>query len=120
MISTNIRVGSKAFRDDKRFPYGFAKSGDFSIAEANALSTFGATLAGLEDGSLLPETDEERHFVSVVNGFEEVSNGIEKAWMKYIRLARQRRNFFSVHSTAASALLDGDDDYAQDDDSLAP
>lgn len=99
MQNTSIRKGNKVFWDRKQFPYGFKKSGDFSIAESDLLSAYGDTLFNLEFGSLLPETDDERHFVSVVRGESEAQTLLEKAWLKYVKLSRTRRSFYTMHSS---------------------
>jgi uncharacterized protein YifE (UPF0438 family) len=101
MQNVTIRKGNKVFSDSKQFPYGFKKSGDFSIAEANMLSTYGDTLFNLEFGSLLPENEEETRFVGVVRGECEAQSLLEKTWLKYVKLARTRRNFYTMHSTRA-------------------
>ncbi|MEC8374138.1 MAG: DUF413 domain-containing protein, partial [Pseudomonadota bacterium] len=48
MKSLAIRLSPKPFIDRQKFPYGFRKSGDFSITEANLLTQFGKTLLALE------------------------------------------------------------------------
>jgi uncharacterized protein YifE (UPF0438 family) len=91
-------MGTKLFTDVKRFPYGFKKSGDFSIAEANILSVHGQTLQCLELGTLVPESKEEENFVQVFKGFASPETTFERAWAKYIKLTNTRKNFFSLHS----------------------
>ena len=80
MKTPDIRVPQKPFIDRQHFPYGFKKSGDFSITEANLLSQYGKTLAGLESGELTPETADETHFVAMLKGEEAAENSLEKAW----------------------------------------
>ena len=38
MKNLSIRVSQKPFIDRQKFPYGFRKSGDFSIGEADILT----------------------------------------------------------------------------------
>ena len=47
------------FSDVKNYPYGFSRSGDFSINESKALTENGCLIAGLVDGKLAPETDDD-------------------------------------------------------------
>ncbi|MFT5675666.1 MAG: hypothetical protein ACI808_001597 [Paraglaciecola sp.] len=100
MNDTNIRIGTKLFTDVKNFPYGFKKSGDFSIAEATILSVHGYTLQSLGLGTLKPESNEEQHFVEVSKGLVIPKTTAERAWLKYILLTSNRRNFFTLHSSS--------------------
>ena len=68
MKSLAIRLSAKPYIDRQKFPYGFRKSGDFSITEADLLTNYGKTLLGLESGELLPESEDEKHFVEFING----------------------------------------------------
>ena len=114
-MNTSIRTGIKPFSDKQRFPYGFQKSGDFSIAEAFTLATYGETLISLENGTLNPESEEETRFVRVIQGLEFAESRVEKVWMKYIGLARQRRKFFTVHSSS-ERTSSSNDDYIDDEE----
>jgi len=57
--------------------------------------------------------------VDVINGLAEQQNPVEKAWLKYIGLARKRRSFYTVHSSSGSTLSDNDDYYDADDEEVA-
>ncbi|GGF54708.1 DUF413 domain-containing protein [Alteromonas lipolytica] len=118
MKTTDIRVPSKQFIDRQHFPYGFRKSGDFSISEADALSAYGKTLAALESGELTPENAEEQRFIAVLKGEEAATSCLEKAWIKYIKLARNRKQFYTLHSSASNQS-DYDDDYSDDEFDVA-
>jgi uncharacterized protein YifE (UPF0438 family) len=87
MNQNNIRMGTKLFTDVKRFPYGFKKSGDLSIAEANILS----------------------ELVQVFKGFASPETTVERAWAKYIKLSNTRRNFFSLHSPSFNVDIPNED-----------
>ncbi|GGW89859.1 DUF413 domain-containing protein [Alteromonas halophila] len=102
MATLSIRVPQKVFSDRVKFPYGFRKSGDFSIVEADLLSQFGHTLLALESGQLTPENDDEIHFVDFIHGQTEAGNSLEKAWQKYVRLARGKKHFYTLHSSASN------------------
>lgn len=113
MKSLAIRLSPKPFIDRQKFPYGFKKSGDFSITEANLLTQFGKTLLALESGELAPESEDEQHFVEFVNGQADAVNNVEKAWAKYVRLARGKKHFYTLHSSASNQS-DYDDDYTEE------
>ncbi|MBU2977161.1 DUF413 domain-containing protein [Alteromonas sp. C1M14] len=115
MNTFNIRLSNKPFTDRRKFPYGFRKSGDFSIPEADLLTKFGNSLVALEKGEMQAETSDEKHFIDFISGKVQASNGIEKAWQKYVHLARDKRHFYTLHS-AASNQSEFDDDY--DDESF--
>lgn len=102
MQTLNLRLPNRLFIDKSKFPYGFRKSGDFSISEAELLSRYGCTLADLETGVITPQSKDEENFVLFVKGQKEASTSVEKVWAKYVRLARGRRQFFTMHSSASN------------------
>ncbi|RDV24456.1 hypothetical protein DXV75_13600 [Alteromonas aestuariivivens] len=110
MKAPDIRVPVKPFIDRQHFPYGFRKSGDFSISEADLLTKYGKTLLALESGEMQPESDEESHFVDFIRGQHDAESNVEKAWAKYVRLARGKRHFYTLHSSASNQS-DYDDDF---------
>ncbi len=118
MTRLAIRLSAKPFIDRQKFPYGFKKSGDFSINEADLLTQYGKTLLALESGEFLPESDDEKHFVSVVSGRAEPTNNLEKAWAKYVRLARGKKQFYTLHSSASNQS-DYDEDYSDEEFDVA-
>lgn len=67
MSETVFRQGKKRFFDTKKFPRGFAKSGDFTLGEEDILTLYGDTMVGLETGLLQPENAEEQHFLEVLD-----------------------------------------------------
>ncbi|MCU7555843.1 DUF413 domain-containing protein [Alteromonas sp. ASW11-19] len=113
MQAPNIRVPQKTFIDRVKFPYGFRKSGDFSISDADLLSRFGHTLLALESGELTPESDDEKHFLAFTQGMVPAQNALEKAWQKYVRLARGKKHFYTLHSSASNQS-DYDDDFSDE------
>lgn len=105
MISTSIRQGNRVFLDTVHYAYGFKKSGDFTIPESEILSQFGHTLLALEMGEITPESAEEERFVQVILGKEVAESKIEKAWVKYVRLSRTKRNFFTLNSSSSTSKV---------------
>jgi len=118
MKSLAIRTSQKPFNDRQKFPYGFRKSGDFSIGEADLLTVYGKTLLALESGDLSPESDEERHFVDFVTGQVEANSPLERVWAKYVQLARGKKHFYTLHSTASNQS-DYDENYSDDEFDVA-
>ncbi|MBF9003388.1 DUF413 domain-containing protein [Vibrio nitrifigilis] len=115
MSETAFRQGKKRFFDNKKFPRGFAKSGDFTLAEENLLTLYGETMLGLESGELQSANAEEQHFLSVLANPEAAESKIERVWMKYVRLARGRKRF---HTLNGRSKPDVSEDYTEDEPSL--
>ena len=113
MKKFDVRLSPKPFIDRVKFPYGFRKSGDFSIPEAELLTTYGKTLLNLETSEWAPQSADEQHFVDFVTGKVPAENSLEKAWQKYVHLARGKRNFYTLHSSASNQA-DFDDDYSDE------
>lgn len=118
MKAPNIRTSAKPFIDRQHFPYGFHKSGDFSISEADLLTRFGKTLTALETGELTPQTSDEEAFLAFITNPREPISALEKAWVKYVRLARGKRHFYTLHSSASNQS-EFDDDFVDDEFDVA-
>lgn len=100
----------------KKFRRGFAKSGDFTIAEEDILIRYGDTLSLLESGELRPETELEQQFLQVLALEKAPESKIEKAWMKYVHLARDRKKFHTLNSKKSIADSESDDGYSDASD----
>ena len=93
-----FNVTNRRFIDNRHYPRGFRKSGDFSIAEADILLTYGLTLQALSSGQQEAVTAEERQFVAAINGERPLETKIEKTWAKYQKLTSTRRTFHTLNS----------------------
>ncbi|WP_162047736.1 DUF413 domain-containing protein [Vibrio taketomensis] len=111
MSDTEFRQGKKRFYDNTKFPRGFAKSGNFTIAEEEILTVYGDTMLGLETGELTPQSAEEKHFVKVIENPENAKSKLERVWLKYVQLARGRKRF---HTLNGRNKPEASDDYAED------
>lgn len=98
MIESEIRYGERRFFDNKAFPRGFGKSGNFTLAEDDILSVYGQTLLALELGDISPANAEEKHFLKVLRNPGKAKSKIEQTWLKYIKLARGRKEFHTLNS----------------------
>lgn len=85
-MATNNRdlLIKKAFNDFKNYPYGFARSGDFSIRESDLLSKHGSLISALMAGEIEPESAEEQSLLAVARGEKAAESPVEKAWSKYL------------------------------------
>jgi len=97
------------FSDAKHYPYGFSRSGDFSIAESKALAQFGCLIAALVDGELTPQNEEEQSYVDSALGQKQPSTIAEKAWLKYQNRIN-RPKYASIHGNRRAASDRGPDD----------
>lgn len=98
---------SKTFVDPANYPYGFSRSGDFSINEAKALQQYGSLISALLSGALTASNDEDKHLVAVACGDAEANSAAEKAWLKY-----QNR----IHRTKAGSIYGSSKSSSDDTD----
>ncbi|MGQ8366247.1 DUF413 domain-containing protein [Glaciecola sp. 1036] len=73
----------RLFHDPKNYPYGFSRSGDFSISESKALSEYGCLFAALVDGHYAPTDAEDKQFLNAALGHVDPASVQERAWVKY-------------------------------------
>ncbi|WP_411993088.1 DUF413 domain-containing protein [Agarivorans sp. DSG3-1] len=100
----DFRFGNKRFYDDKRFKHGFRKSGDFTLLESELLSLYGETMRALDAGEMMPEGQQEQHFLLVCSKQLEADTKLEKIWIKYKDLAHSRRRFHTLNSRSKSQV----------------
>jgi len=115
----NLGMSQKSFNvdrnfyDDRNYPRGMKRSGDFSLAEAELLEEYGVALIALSSGVRLPITEEEQHFVEVCRGNTIVGNTIEKAWLKYQNIILTPKQF---HTLFGRTKVESDEDEEIDSD----
>ena len=83
-------ISSEMFYDDVHFPYGFKKSGDFNIAEADLLTHIGKRLFLLEQGLCRPENQVEVQFVVMCKSNKQGQTKVEVLWQKYKVLTKHK------------------------------
>ncbi|MDF2178717.1 DUF413 domain-containing protein [Aliiglaciecola sp. CAU 1673] len=98
----------RAFLDPKNYPYGFSRSGDFSIGESQALSRYGTLVAALVDGQIEPEDEEDHALIAAARGDKAPSTVIEKAWCKYQKRIN-RPKLGSIYGSKSRVVADSDD-----------
>ena len=106
------------YYDDKNFPKGFHRSGEFTVNEADLLFNYGKELAALEAGTLVPENDQQKHFIAVCTGEAEAETALELAWQKYRRKALARRSAISAFSSARPVIEEEITDDEEEDELL--
>lgn len=107
-------VANKRFFDDTHFPYGFRRSGDFTLKQAELLEACGHKMLALEQGIDQPESDDEQHFLRVCRGECPAETLEEKTWVIY-REALIRKGRVLNLFTSYQADVD-DDEYESDED----
>lgn len=105
----------RKYYDDKNFPHGFRRSGDFTRAQADVLEAKGVTLKALHEGQQPPKTEEERNFVLLCQGNREAVTLIEKAWRAYLNALSRKQVYFTA-SSAAISDADAADEPVEDDE----
>lgn len=83
---TNITRESllkRPFNDFRNYPYGFSRSGDFSIKESDALTQYGCLITALLKGEYLPEDPHDLQLLAAAKGESAPVSTVEKAWAKY-------------------------------------
>jgi uncharacterized protein YifE (UPF0438 family) len=73
----------RVFSDPKNYPYGFSRSGDFSIAESKALAAYGCFIAALVDGDFKAQNTDDMSILAAVHGQVEPKDTAQRAWIKY-------------------------------------
>lgn len=58
-IITRELLLKKPFNDFRNYPYGFARSGDFSIRESDALTHYGCLITAMLNGEFKPTSQED-------------------------------------------------------------
>lgn len=66
------------FFDNKHYPRGFSRHGDFTIKEAQLLERHGYAFNELDLGKREPATEDEKQFVSVCRGEREPQSDAER------------------------------------------
>ncbi|AKL41738.1 MULTISPECIES: DUF413 domain-containing protein [Serratia] len=102
------------FFDNKHYPRGFSRHGDFTIKEAQLLERFGYAFNELDSGKRQPATEEEQLFVAVCRGEREAATEQEKVWAKYLARTRRPKKFHTLSGGKPQA--DAVEDYSDSDD----
>ncbi|GAB3013522.1 MaoP family protein [Bowmanella dokdonensis] len=105
---TREQLLKRQFLDPKNYPYGFSRSGDFSIGESQALSRYGCLIAALVDGLIEPESDEDEGILAAARGDKQPETMAEKAWCKYQKRINRPKTG-SIYGSKSRGIADSDD-----------
>jgi len=102
------------FFDNKNYPRGFSRHGDFTIKEAQLLERYGFAFNELDLGKREPATDEEHQFVAVCRGEREPASEAERVWHKYVTRIKRPKRFHTL--SGGKPQMEGVEDYTESDD----
>ena len=101
---------TRVFSDLKNYPYGFSRSGDFSISESKALSQYGCLIEALFGGQIEPSNAEDKRLLDAAFGNKEPEALCEKVWVKYQKRITRPRPANIYRSGPAPAVSSDDED----------
>lgn len=102
---------TRRFFDDKNYPRGFARHGDYTIREAQTLEQYGQAFSELDLGSREPATEEEKQFVAFCHGERAAETFFEKTWNKYRTSISTVKRLYTLSGNVAA---DANEDFATD------
>ena len=108
---------NRAFSDPKNYPYGFSRSGDFSITESKALAQYGCLVAALLDGQIESGCEEDAGLMESAYGRKDPQTAAEKAWVKYQKRINRPKpgTIYGCRPIPVDDNADDDDDDVNDD-----
>ncbi|OOH90799.1 hypothetical protein BMT54_03990 [Pasteurellaceae bacterium 15-036681] len=107
-MAASFSVDRRYF-DDKNYPRGFSRHGDYTIRESQTLEQFGQACLALENGDRAPVTAEEEQFVAVMKGDKIAETFLEKTWVKYRSLTSTTKRIYTLSGDVSGSELSGDD-----------
>ena len=103
----------KKFFDDKNFPYGISKSGQFNIKQAVLLEKHGNAYKSLYLDKMLPRCIKEQNFVNYFSGLDSSPDEHTVVWARYIELTEPKKEHGAgcpyVNTASVSVESDSDD-----------
>ncbi|MDF7666408.1 DUF413 domain-containing protein [Orbaceae bacterium ESL0727] len=106
---TDSFVSQQRFFDNKNYPRGFSRHGDFTIKEAQLLEKYGCSFRDLDAETRKPVSTEEKSFVAVCKGKKEPVTDCEKVWIKYLARINKPRRFHTL--SGGKPQIDVSDDF---------
>lgn len=100
---------TRRFFDDKNYPRGFSRHGDYTIRESELLEQFGQACLALETEERKPKTAEEKQFVAVMKGEKQPETSLEKVWVKYRNLTSRVKRIYTLSGDVSADLASSDD-----------
>ena len=101
---------NRKFYDDRNYPRGMSRSGDYTLQEVQILENHGIALRELADGSRAPVSEAEQRFVDVCQGQIPPESKIEKAWLKYQNKVLSPKQFHTLFGRTKVKASDASDE----------
>ena len=101
---------TRRFFDDKNYPRGFARHGDYTIKESQVLEQYGQAFKALDLGEREPATQEEKDFAAFCRGERAAETFFEKTWNKYRTRINTKISVYTLSGDVSEAS--GGDDYS--------
>lgn len=101
---------TRRFFDDKNYPRGFARHGDYTIKEAQVLEQFGQAFKSLDLGEREPVTEEEKSFVAFCRGEHPAETFLEKVWGKYCSKISSTKRIYTLSGNVSDEELSSSND----------
>jgi uncharacterized protein len=106
---------SKKYFDLKKFPYGFSRSGDYTIEQSQKIESHGMLITALLDGQVSNPTEDDLMLVQQIRSGNAENNELAKLWLKYLGINRMK---ISVSSSATKeSAIELDEESWSDDES---
>ena len=106
----------RQFNPRQYFPYGIARSGEFTCEQAELLVNHGHAYQALADGSRAPVTPEEARFVAVCRHERAPESAHERAWSLFCaKISRPKSAVHSPLITAGANTVDLSADFTDSD-----
>ena len=96
----------RRFFDDKNYPRGFSRHGDYTIKESDTLEQYGQAFKALDSGERSPVTDEEKAFVAFCKGERPAETFFEKTWNKYRTRISSTKRVYKLSGVVGTDNLD--------------
>lgn len=96
----------RRFFDDKNYPRGFSRHGDYTIKESQALEQYGQAFKALDSGERKPVTAEEKAFVAFYQGERPAETFLEKTWDKYRSRISSTKRVYTLSGVVGTDNLD--------------
>ena len=86
----------KIFRDLQNFPYGFARSGEFTTEQAMLLEKHGLAYKELDSGDRQPADNQEKAFVAYCRGDKKAESLHERTWERFQNKIKRSQVSYSL------------------------
>ncbi|OOS00941.1 hypothetical protein B0186_05400 [Canicola haemoglobinophilus] len=97
---------TRRFFDDKNYPRGFSRHGDYTIRESQTLEQYGQAFKALDLGEREPVTEEEKAFVAFCRGEHPAETYFEKTWHKYRSRISTNKRVYTLSGVVGADNLD--------------